>query len=380
MNTAKNDITTIDDLTNEQIQRIFSVADLMKDSVYRRLKPCDGKIMTTAFFEPSTRTRLSFQAAITRLGGEFLDFGDPRISSMTKGESILDTAKMLENYSDVIVVRHSSEGFARFFAEKVNIPVINAGDGAHEHPTQGLIALYTIIREKKSKNLTVALLGDLLYGRTTHSLAKLLPRFGLSMIFVSQPKLRMPRWVTNRINRQFGLEIPIFSRLEDIIECVDVLYVTRIQKERFSNQQEYLSLKNSYVISPQLLKKAKDDLLIMHPLPRTEELPTTIDSDPRAIYFQQAKNSVFVRMAITALVLDCYGKGKQKKKVSLATASHQSINSIELGIKCGNPLCISNQLADVRPKFLIDKEHPDVLICYYCEHENDSQSAMKPEK
>jgi len=372
---AKNDITTVDDLADEQIQQIFRVADLMKNSVSRRRKLCDGKIMTTAFFEPSTRTRLSFQAAITRLGGQSLDFGEPGFSSMTKGESILDTAKMLENYSDIIVVRHSHEGFARYFAEKVDIPVINAGDGAHEHPTQGLIALYTIIREKKSKNLTVALLGDLLYGRTTHSLAKLLPRFGLNMIFISPSKLIMPAWVTNRINRQFCMDIPAYSQLEDVIESIDVLYVTRIQKERFSNQKEYLSLKGSYIVSPQLLKKAKDDLLIMHPLPRTEELPTSIDSDPRAIYFQQAKNSVFVRMAITALVLDCYRKEKQKKRAFMATVSHQPIDGIELDIKCSNPLCVSNQLTGVHPKFLVDKWHRDILVCYYCEHENHIRSA-----
>ena len=261
-----------------------------------------GTILASLFFEPSTRTRLSFESAMHRLGGELIGFAEPSSTSLKKGESLADTIRMADAYSDLIVLRHHQEGAARLAAEFADAPVLNGGDGAGQHPTQCLLDLFTIITEKKSiKNKHIALLGDLKYGRTVHSLAYALSLFGADLTFVSPDNLKMPKEVINEC-KELHVEPKSTTSLERVIKEVDVLYVTRIQRERFPDAEEYNKVVGTYKIDTELLQKAKEDMIIMHPLPRVTEIDPEVDRTPHALYFKQAFNGVPVRMALLSLI------------------------------------------------------------------------------
>ena len=296
------DIISIKDFSREEINHIFKVAKDMEHAATHGSQALQGKILATLFFEASTRTRLSFESAMHKLGGSTIGFAEAEIASVKKGENLADTVRTVENYADVIALRHPLEGAARLAAEFSKVPIINGGSGAEEHPTQALLDLYTIIREKgKIDGLKIAMVGDLRYGRTVHSLAYALSLYDIELFLVSPETLRMRREVLQTIKEK----IPVTEKtsLEKIVPAVDVLYVTRIQKERFPDPAEYAKVKGSYRIDLQTLKEAKKDLAILHPLPRVDEIAAEVDSTPYARYFQQVRMGILVRMALLALIL-----------------------------------------------------------------------------
>jgi len=299
------DIISIKDFTKNEISYILDYAEEMipyaKGDKYKDI--LKGKVLSSLFFEPSTRTRLSFESSMNRLGGRVIGFSDPSGTSQKKGESLADTIRMADSYSDAIVIRHPHEGAARLAAEFADIPVINAGDGAGRHPTQCLLDLFTIRKEKKRiENKKIILLGDLKYGRTVHSIAYALAIYKAELTFVSPISLKMPNEVINEC-KDLGVEPVSTSNLEKAIKDADVLYVTRIQKERFPDAEEYNRVVGSYKVNNELLKNAKDELIIMHPLPRVTEIDPEVDKTHHALYFKQAFNGVPVRMALLSLVI-----------------------------------------------------------------------------
>ena len=299
------DILSIRDLSRADVEQVLRAARKMVPIAKgkRSSRALDGKILGTLFFEPSTRTRLSFESAMHRLGGRVLGFSSIEGTSITKGETLADTIRMVESYTDAMVLRHPQEGAARLAAEFTERPVINGGDGAGQHPTQTLLDLYTIWDEKGSiEGQSVALVGDLKYGRTVHSLTYALAEFGADLLLVSPPTLEMPREIVEHVKER-GLRLKITHRLEDVIRDADVLYVTRIQKERFPDPQEYEKVAGSYRIDTALLREAKRELIVMHPLPRLSEIAPEVDRTKHAVYFMQAANGVPVRMALLQLVL-----------------------------------------------------------------------------
>jgi aspartate carbamoyltransferase catalytic subunit len=296
------DIISIRDFSKEEIEYLVALAGRL-EGITDRHDLLKGRILATLFYEPSTRTKLSFESAMMRLGGRTLGFSDPKGSSAAKGESLFDTLKMVEAYSDIIVIRHPLEGAARLAADSVKVPVINAGDGANQHPTQTLLDLYTIVKSKGTlSGLKVAMVGDLKYGRTTHSLACALSHFGVSMIFVSPPSLRMPRDLLAELSLK-NITYTETDSLTEALENADILYMTRIQKERFPDAIEYEKVRGVYVLTEKLLAQAKPELRIMHPLPRVDEIHPDVDSTSHALYFEQAKNGVVMREALLALLL-----------------------------------------------------------------------------
>lgn len=296
------DIISLKDFSREEIDHVLEVAESMEPVARVGSDLLQGKILATLFFEASTRTRLSFESAMHRLGGSAIGFAEAEIASVKKGENLADTMRVVESYADVIVVRHPLEGAARLAAEFADIPVINGGSGAEEHPTQALLDLFTIVKEKgKIDGLNVALVGDLRYGRTVHSLAYALSLYNVKLFFVSPDMLRMRREVLETIKEK--IKVTEKSILEDIIGDVDVLYMTRIQKERFPDAAEYAKVKGSYRVDLDLLEKAKKDMIILHPLPRVDEIASEVDGTTHARYFQQVWNGVVTRMALLGLVL-----------------------------------------------------------------------------
>lgn len=296
------DITSIDEFTRKEIDYILKVSKTMEPFTLKGSDILKGKILATLFFEPSTRTRLSFESAMLKLGGSIIGFGDAETSSVKKGENLADTVRTVEKYSDIIALRHPLEGAAKLAAEFAEIPIINAGSGAEEHPTQALIDLYTIQKEKeKIDGLKVAMVGDLRYGRTVHSLAYALSLYNIELFLVSPESLRMRHEVLRVIQNK--ISVSESQSLEKIIPQVDVLYVTRIQKERFPDQAEYAKVKGIYRVDLKNIANAKKDMIILHPLPRIDEITAEVDTMPQARYFQQAGNGVVVRMALLALVL-----------------------------------------------------------------------------
>jgi aspartate carbamoyltransferase catalytic subunit len=299
------DIVSIRDLTREQIEFVLDLSEKMIP--YARgekfTKMLEGRILANLFFEPSTRTRMSFETAMARLGGRTLEMSHPSMMSIAKGETLADTIRMVESYSDAIVLRHPHEGAARLAAKFSRSPVINAGDGAGQHPTQTLLDLFTIRRDKKHiEGIKVALVGDLKYGRTAHSLAEALTMFGAEVTFVAPASLQMPRETVKQVEK-LGGKPKLTSKLEEVIKDIDVLYVTRIQRERFPDPSEYLKVAGSYRIDNNLLREAKQNLTVMHPLPRVDEIAPEVDYTQHAKYFEQAFNGVPVRMALLSLVL-----------------------------------------------------------------------------
>ena len=301
-NFANRDIVSIRSFTREEIDYILEVSSRMEPLVEKGSNMLHGKVLAELFFEPSTRTMLSFQTAMYKLGGNVIGFAEPGVSSIWKGESLADTVRVVESYSDVIVLRHPLEGAARFAAEYANVPVINAGSGAEEHPTQALLDLYTIAKSKgKIDGLNIVLMGDLRYGRTVHSLAYALSLYDVNLSLVSPSLLKMRPEVVEDIKDR--IEVSEHEDLMEVLPDADVLYVTRIQKERFPDLAEYEKVRGSYVINLDVLKEAKEDLIVLHPLPRVDEIAVEVDSTPFAKYFEQARNGVVVRMALLALVL-----------------------------------------------------------------------------
>jgi aspartate carbamoyltransferase catalytic subunit len=296
------DIISIKDFSREEISYIFKIAKTMEPKTEKGSEMLRGKILATLFFEASTRTRLSFESSMLKLGGSTIGFAEAEIASVKKGENLADTIRTVENYADVIALRHPLEGAARLAAEFSKVPIINGGSGAEEHPTQALLDLYTMQKEGgKIDGLKVAMVGDLRYGRTVHSLAYALSLYNVELYLVSPETLRMRREVLQTIKER--IHVTERTSLEKIIPLVDVLYVTRIQKERFPDPAEYAKVKGSYRIDSESLSEAKKDLVILHPLPRVDEIAAEVDNMPYARYFQQVRNGIVVRMALLALIL-----------------------------------------------------------------------------
>jgi aspartate carbamoyltransferase catalytic subunit len=300
---SQKNVISIRDFSKKDIQYILKLAEKM-EPIARSEKTSNslyGKILGTLFYEPSTRTRLSFEAAMQRLGGGVIGFAEAGISSTTKGENLNDTVRIVAEYTDALVIRHNMEGTARFVAERVDVPVINAGDGAGQHPTQTLLDLYTMKRVLgKIEDLHVALVGDLKYGRTVHSLAYALAIFGVKMSFVSPRELKMPKEILHDLNK-FEVSVNETENIHEVMDKADVLYVTRIQKERFPDPKEYSKIKGAYLIDSKLLEGS--DVIVMHPLPRVDEISHDVDNTPYGKYFQQAFYGVPVRMAILKSII-----------------------------------------------------------------------------
>jgi aspartate carbamoyltransferase catalytic subunit len=298
----RRDIISIKDFTRKEIDYILRTSEAIEPLKKSSSDMLHGKILATLFFEPSTRTRLSFEAAMHRLGGTAIGFAGPEAASVKKGENLADTIRVVENYADTIVLRHPLEGAARLAAEFSHIPIINAGSGAEEHPTQALLDLYTILKEKgRIDGLNIALIGDLRYGRTVHSLAYALSLYDVKLHLISPELLRMRREVLDTIRKE--IEVTEGTGINEVLPEIDVLYMTRIQKERFADMAEYAKVKGAYKIDCDLLEGVKNDLVIMHPLPRIDEITNEVDATPHARYFQQVGNGIVVRMALLALIL-----------------------------------------------------------------------------
>jgi aspartate carbamoyltransferase catalytic subunit len=292
--------------TMEETDGLFTLAEKIEREPAKYRDACRGRLLATLFFEPSTRTRLSFEAAMLRLGGSCLGFAEPGSSSAAKGECLADTIRTVACYSDVIVMRNPKEGAALLASRYVDIPVINAGDGGHHHPTQTLTDLLTIKRLRGDiKNLKVGFCGDLKFGRTVHSLVKALSRYpGISMVFVSPGELQIPDYLKTGVLKEQKIVWHETDSLEKVIGDLDILYMTRVQRERFFNEEDYIRLKDSYILNTERMEAAKKDMMILHPLPRVNEIALEVDTDPRAAYFKQARYGMFVRMALLSSILE----------------------------------------------------------------------------
>jgi len=439
MNLANRNLVTIDDLSNGEIEALFSLADEMADSPRTQSGVCQGQIMASLFFEPSTRTRLSFETAMLRLGGRVITAVDIGATSLAKGESIADMAKVVGSYADIIVIRHPWEGAAKVVADYAGVPVINAGDGSHEHPTQTLCDLYTIRKKRQTlRGLRIALWGDLKHGRTVHSLIYALARFGATMLFSARAGLEMPEHVLGKLTTEYGYrsievnalgeeakrglfpldamyvtpdrphqpamfpDIPGFSiQIKGDIETlkkhginaslhynisenefeirlkkseIDTLYVMRLQKERRASTEEAQELKRNYPVVDKRLLKGKEfkKTLVMHPLPRVDELAHDVDDDPRSMYFKQAAYGVPVRMALLGLLLGAREVPIPEKGDSSVRKVDYPVYAGDSKVKCPNTNCVSNQETEVRyikPEFKIVSREPMTLRCVYCDHE-----------
>ena len=299
-------LMNITDLTLEEIDQLIATAEDIIANPVKYQDACNHKLMAALFFEPSTRTRLSFEAAMQRLGGSVIGFSEAGSSSTAKGESLSDTVQTVGCYADIIVMRHPKEGAPVVAARRAGVPIINAGDGAHNHPTQTLTDLLTIWRSKHTfEGLTIGLCGDLKFGRTVHSLVAAMARYtGVKFVFIAPEELRFPRYIIEDELESRGIEYKEVSTMEEVMPELDVLYMTRVQKERFFNEADYIRLKDTYILTPDKLEPAKKDMIVMHPLPRVNEISVTVDDDPRAAYFPQAKNGMFIRMALILKMLE----------------------------------------------------------------------------
>ena len=285
--------------------QLLALAHEIRENPEAYAKVCDGKIMGTLFYEPSTRTQMSFQTAMLRLGGTIIGFDNPATSSVAKGENIKDTTKIVSGYADIMVMRHPTEGSVKAAALTADCPVINAGDGGHNHPTQTLTDLLTIRTARgELGHVTIGMCGDLKFGRTVHSLIGAMSRYpGVEFVLISPPELRVPAYITQKLADD-GIPFREVETMEEVMPELDVLYMTRVQKERFFNEADYIRLKDTYILDPDKLKTAKPDMAILHPLPRVNEISTKVDADPRAMYFEQVRNGRFVRMALISTLLE----------------------------------------------------------------------------
>ena len=293
------------DFTVEELDNLMDLAQDIEKNPKKYAHACDGKKLATLFFEPSTRTRLSFESAMLSLGGSVLGFSSASNTSASKGESVSDTISVVSSYCDIIAMRHPKEGAPLVATRKSTVPLINAGDGGHNHPTQTLTDLLTIYREKgRLDNLTIGFCGDLKFGRTVHSLTKAMSRYkNIKFVFIAPPELKIPEYLKHDLLDAKNLDYKEVETIEEVIEDLDILYMTRVQKERFFNEQDYIRLKDTYILDLKKLEKSKSDLIIMHPLPRVNEITTEVDDDPRAKYFDQVQNGRYMRMALILKML-----------------------------------------------------------------------------
>lgn len=349
------------ELSTEEIDSLIDVAEDMIKHPQAYADSCRGKILGTLFFEPSTRTRLSFTSAMMSLGGNVLGFSEATSSSASKGESVADTVRMVSAYSDIIAMRHPKEGAPFVAAEKATVPVINAGDGGHFHPTQTLTDLFTIKRKKgRLDHLTVGLCGDLKFGRTVHSLIAAMSRYpGIRFVLISPEELKLPGYIRHEYLGEGKSAYTEAAELEGVMPELDILYMTRIQQERFAFHDDYLRLKDSYILTPDKLRNAKSDLCILHPLPRVNEISVAVDDDPRACYFEQAANGRYIRMALILKLLS-------EKDMSYKKKEPQETVCLE-GVCCQNPRCITTTEQELPQRFrCVDSEH-GVYRCVYCD-------------
>jgi aspartate carbamoyltransferase catalytic subunit len=293
------------DFSKEELEEIFDLADQIIANPDEFTHLCDGKILTTLFYEPSTRTRFSFEAAMLRLGGRIIGFSEPSSSSAAKGESIADTIRTVACYADIAVMRHPKEGAPKIASLYTEMPVINAGDGGHQHPTQTLTDLLTIRSVKGSlSNLTIGVCGDLKFGRTVHSLIKAMSRYeNIKFVLISPHELKVPDYIKKEVLLKNNKNFVEVEKMEEVISALDILYMTRVQRERFFNEEDYIRLKDSYILDKEKMKKASQNIAVLHPLPRVNEISYEVDEDPRAYYFKQAKLGMYVRMALIIKLL-----------------------------------------------------------------------------
>jgi aspartate carbamoyltransferase catalytic subunit len=355
------DVIVIGDLSNQEIEHIFHIADDMAGVISSGApRLCNGKILATLFYEPSTRTRFSFESAMIRLGGSVIGFAEPGTSSAAKGETLADTARVVAEYADIIVIRHPYAGAARVVADYANIPVINGGDGSYQHPTQTLYDLYTINKHLgRIGDLKVGLCGDLRYGRTVHSLSYALASFGSEIVCIAPEGLEMPEYVLQKLELIYNRKVKYADKLEDVIGELDVLYMTRIQKERFPEDIDYRTMSCKCVIDKTLMSKAKKQMVLLHPLPRVDEIAYELDDDPRSFYFRQSAYGVRVRMAIIAVALDVL-------KIPTTVGSAPLPRLVTVKKKCVNPRCISNHDLYLPQKIEVISDLPPLLACVYC--------------
>ncbi|MGN0460792.1 MAG: aspartate carbamoyltransferase [Ruminococcus sp.] len=348
-------VVDLEDLTFAQLQQTVDLAGKIKANPEKYSHVCDGKIMATLFYEPSTRTQMSFQTAMMRLGGKIIGFDNPQNSSVAKGESLKDTITVMSGYADIIAMRNPVEGSAKAASLYSDVPVINAGDGGHLHPTQTLTDVVTLSNEKGRLNhLKIGLCGDLKNGRTVHSLIKTMCHFeGNSFILISTKELSVPDYIKEIMNNS-GCPFEEVENLQDNISDLDVLYMTRIQRERFASPEEYESQKSIYVLDAEKMKKAKEDMIILHPLPRVDEIAVEVDDDPRACYFKQAVYGMYGRMALIMLLLEDKDYFFQNQNERTTTEK-----------LCNNPRCIVRQ-EHYLPKYYYEKNGH--RVCTYCDH------------
>jgi len=400
-------LITMDDLSYGEMEALFSLSDEMAASMSEQFGICKGKVMASLFFEPSTRTRLSFETAMHRLGGGVISVADAKATSLAKGESLADMARVVGSYADIIVVRHPWEGAARVVADYAGVPVINAGDGGHQHPTQTLCDLYTIRTERGNiRGLRIALWGDLKYGRTIHSLIFALAKFGADILFCPSPGLEVPENIVRKLVTEYGGQVeriagsertargtafpldavyitpssphqlammPVIDAAAELREGVDALYVTRPQKERFVASAEEEGLKERYPVVDKKLLRGREfrRTIVMHPLPRVDELAYDVDADPRSTYFKQAARGVPVRMALLAMLLgarECAVPSDEELHVARV---EYPVYQRNYGVRCTNPACVSVQRSEaqyLKPEFKIVSRDPLTLRCVYCEH------------
>ena len=294
------------DFSREELEQLMDLADEIKLHPENYSEKCHGKKLATCFYEPSTRTRLSFEAAMLNLGGSVLGFSSADSSSAAKGESVSDTIRVISSYADICAMRHPKEGAPLVASQRSLIPVINAGDGGHQHPTQTLTDLFTIRSLRgEIKDLTIGLCGDLKFGRTVHSLINALVRYpGIKFVLISPEELRVPEYIREDVLEKKGYEYKEVDSLDDVMGELDILYMTRVQKERFFNEEDYIRLKDFFILTPEKMNLAKKDMMVLHPLPRVNEISVDVDEDPRAMYFTQAKYGVFIRMALILTLLE----------------------------------------------------------------------------
>ena len=351
-------LITLDDLSDFEIREIFRLADEMRTNLAKWSGFCQGKLLATLFYEPSTRTRLSFESAMERLNGRTLGFADPHAASVAKGETIADTARMVTNYADLIVVRHSFAGAARVMARYANIPVINGGDGGHAHPTQALADMYTVIARKNDvKELTVGICGDLRYGRSAHSFALAVARFGGRLVHIAPRGFQMPDWVLMKIKHLYGQEPQEIFHLAQVIRDLDVIYVNRLQEERLPADVDPGTVRSSYLVNADVMRDAKSDAMIMHPLPRVNELSYELDEDPRAAYFEQSENAIPTRMALIASLTGLEELILTQPPTREITAS---------GERCRNPNCVTTVENYLEPEIERRAGGESVTSCAYC--------------
>jgi len=348
------------DFSVEEIEQLLQTACDISANPQKYAEVCKGKKLATLFFEPSTRTRLSFEAAMLELGGGVLGFSEASSSSASKGESMADTAKILSCYADIMAIRHPKEGAPYVAAKNASIPVINAGDGGHCHPTQTLADLLTIYREiGRLDNLTIGCCGDLKYGRTVHSLLSAMSRYhNIKVVLIAPAELRLPDYMKWEVLDKNNMHYVETGSLDDVIGQLDVLYMTRIQKERFDDPEEYERLKDSYILTPDKMASAKETMRVLHPLPRVNEISVKVDADPRAAYFRQALNGKYMRMALILKLLH---------EAELGMQMPDPENTVTGMFVCDNPRCISVVEQELEHSFkCVDEEH-GIYRCIYCE-------------